>query len=1116
MNPEIQVSVDTAGSGDNNNTNNNSSVNKQPVAPPRILKKPTLLPGQLLMKSTESSPIDTSPLLPSVIVADAETSGGIPELSQSTSPTASTFSNSKAAQRRPTVGSLIQKFDMVVSEQQQQQLSPPTSPTSHLSANGSFGQLPKPRRKSINSPNASQNDLSREVAAPVPSGPQLVVPGSGGGGGDVRNLRMSLQRVALLSPENIDTAMKSSSFSKAASPLPVRATTAPSPTSPTAQAPPIPLKEKPKILPKNLARSNATTKKRGSTTQLTMMGAAINRIPKLEFSHNHYDIYVIFKLITIIRSVIPDTPEDVKFDEMETQSLTVLLHEYIKFLKTAANDTATLNAASGTGAVAVIPSPSASLQNWKECLKEAIVQNDYMAIKNAVLLSAFEYQKEMSLVPVKLLPNYKIEACSLGAYDTYYPFKIVESEPYDIVAGILAPVIKKYAVGGDKLEARLAHLNFGGGPVLDHFDTNALAYRKYFILRDHRNYLGIHDKLGEFAISITYEPPAAVPVTEGAGGNFRMLFRCKLMHAIHHFLVPAGDVYNVGKHASEIPEKAFKNLVNLIWSKLDLSKMRKFDCYAPMSEGDDGVSMSTAARSVENYPLNMPPDGEIQKIERSLLQLDQHKTAFNYKFGLLYVTESQSNETQWFNNVLPIGTSKSFDTFCGILGETIELNGHTGFAGGLDTKNGQTGTHSLHTSIKYNIYTNFLDGSRKNGATYIFDGEPSDEVDFEIMYHVSTMLPFTEGDEQQIQRKRHIGNDLVCLVFIDKDGLASTPIPLPRKNKDSNESTSTVFSEEGSDDDLTGLMRATSTGEISTDRFSKLTIANPFDPSMIRSQFLHVYIVVQEITIDPGVLTHSAIPTLNKVSSKTSIGAGAIPAYRIYTTSLLDVPNFSPSFPDPTIFPIQTADDRKIVRNFLLAKLVNAENAAFHSTKFRTLHNRTYCGLFESIWKENAEAKDIKNKTGKDDTQHRDSIGSIMGRRSSSVRSSTLRNPRMSNSGTVNTEEQETLDAIRRERTQSIESSNGKKSLSRPASQMLANNNATTGDDTTAQFRDRVASGGGAAPPIVTPSKLLNMRKRLSSTHDMEPINGAMEGETIKSAAIDETPILSQDQQQQQ
>ena len=37
----------------------------------------------------------------------------------------------------------------------------------------------------------------------------------------------------------------------------------------------------------------------------------------------------------------------------------------------------------------------------------------------------------------------------------------------------------------------------------------------------------------------------------------------------------------------------------------------------------------------------------------------------------------------------------------------------------------------------------------------------------EIMFHVCTMLPLKEKDDQHIDRKRHIGNDVVTIVFKD-------------------------------------------------------------------------------------------------------------------------------------------------------------------------------------------------------------------------------------------------------------------------------------------------------------------------------------------------------------
>jgi hypothetical protein len=35
----------------------------------------------------------------------------------------------------------------------------------------------------------------------------------------------------------------------------------------------------------------------------------------------------------------------------------------------------------------------------------------------------------------------------------------------------------------------------------------------------------------------------------------------------------------------------------------------------------------------------------------------------------------------------------------------------------------------------------------------------------EIMFHVSTLLPYSKDNNQQIERKRHVGNDIVNIVF---------------------------------------------------------------------------------------------------------------------------------------------------------------------------------------------------------------------------------------------------------------------------------------------------------------------------------------------------------------
>ncbi|XP_037540704.1 rap1 GTPase-activating protein 1 [Nematolebias whitei] len=154
------------------------------------------------------------------------------------------------------------------------------------------------------------------------------------------------------------------------------------------------------------------------------------------------------------------------------------------------------------------------------------------------------------------------------------------------------------------------------------------------------------------------------------------------------------------------------------------------------------------------YPVLYP------KASRLIVTFDEHVISNNFKFGVIYQRFGQTSEEELFGNS---EESPAFVEFLEFLGEKIELHNFKGFRGGLDVTHGQTGTES--------VYCNYRNK--------------------EVMFHVSTKLPYTEGDTQQLQRKRHIGNDIVAIVFQDEN--------------------------------------------------------TPFVPDMIASNFLHAYIVVQVV-----------------------------------------------------------------------------------------------------------------------------------------------------------------------------------------------------------------------------------------------------------------------------
>lgn len=152
------------------------------------------------------------------------------------------------------------------------------------------------------------------------------------------------------------------------------------------------------------------------------------------------------------------------------------------------------------------------------------------------------------------------------------------------------------------------------------------------------------------------------------------------------------------------------------------------------------------------YPVLYP------KASRLIVTFDEHVLSNHFKFGVIYQKAGQTSEEELFSTT---EESPAFVEFLDFLGQKVQLQDFKGFRGGLDVTHGQTGTESVYCTFRSK----------------------------EIMFHVSTKLPYTEGDAQQLQRKRHIGNDIVAIVFQDEN--------------------------------------------------------TPFVPDMIASNFLHAYVVVQ-------------------------------------------------------------------------------------------------------------------------------------------------------------------------------------------------------------------------------------------------------------------------------
>uniref|UniRef100_A0A674A150 Signal induced proliferation associated 1 like 3 n=1 Tax=Salmo trutta TaxID=8032 RepID=A0A674A150_SALTR len=215
------------------------------------------------------------------------------------------------------------------------------------------------------------------------------------------------------------------------------------------------------------------------------------------------------------------------------------------------------------------------------------------------------------------------------------------------------------------------------------------------------------------------------------------------------------------------------------------------------------------------------------KVTEQLLKLDEQGLSQKHKVGVLLCRAGQSTEEEMYNNE---EATPAFSAFMDLLGEQVCLRGFTNYAAQLDTKTDSTGTHSLYTTYQ----------------------------GYEVMFHVSTMLPYMPNNPQQLLRKRHIGNDIVTIIFQEPGAL-------------------------------------------------------PFTPQNIRSHFQHVFVIV-------------------RVHNPCSDGT----CYSVAVTRMKDVPPFGPPIPSGVMF-----RDPEAFRNFLLAKVINAESAAHKSEKFHTMATRT-------------------------------------------------------------------------------------------------------------------------------------------------------------------------------
>lgn len=265
--------------------------------------------------------------------------------------------------------------------------------------------------------------------------------------------------------------------------------------------------------------------------------------------------------------------------------------------------------------------------------------------------------------------------------------------------------------------------------TIEYQDWGSYYYRYFFQNQDHANYLGLDREIGPIAISIRRDKLIVEPP-------------------------PRSNSSNTHNGSGSNNERIYDYAYRFIMRTSDLNTLRGTileDHVVTKSSSNNSNSGGSKGLPHKEVLAFLMPELNLSclrlaepKVAEKLIELDEQYLIKNHKIGVLLCKSGQSTEEEMYNNK---DSTPAFDEFLQLLGEKINLKGFQNYRGGLDNTSDTTGTHSVYTKFRNK----------------------------ELMFHVSTLLPFSTNDKQQLTRKRHIGNDLVTIVFQEPGSLPFSP-----------------------------------------------------------------------------------------------------------------------------------------------------------------------------------------------------------------------------------------------------------------------------------------------------------------------------------------------------
>jgi RAP1 GTPase activating protein 1 len=228
-------------------------------------------------------------------------------------------------------------------------------------------------------------------------------------------------------------------------------------------------------------------------------------------------------------------------------------------------------------------------------------------------------------------------------------------------------------------------------PLVEELEKDILWYKDQFLGREHWNFVCQESVRGPVCLSLVYTNYMYKAILRTGVGNER---------------------------------------ITLSEDQVDKSLWRKCLGLSP--------SIQEVLKSMKIQDLGLKNIKNVELIS-DITSMEEQQIIKSFKFGVLYVAQGQSTESQSISNIHE-NTSLSYQKFLKFLGEEIDLTDWKGYRGGLDTS-------GKNLTGKTSVYTQFQG--------------------YDIMFHISTLLPLKDQDTQKIERKRHIGNDVTIIIFTE-------------------------------------------------------------------------------------------------------------------------------------------------------------------------------------------------------------------------------------------------------------------------------------------------------------------------------------------------------------